>query len=242
MLQIIRYTQTPVGPYDEMALLPGDFAMPRAKESNMRITRIYVSQKDTCYNGRKNWNIPKHLARFEFKSLAESSSKSSSGHPQPPIVISVYSPNTSGLAQNKPFFTTTLQPLAYLPRSYSFPFNSTWATYFGFGSHLLQPPLPSGDTLEECGTDKWVKAKPTLRSKTTRMVWWDMRQPPSEAGSERNEGRGSTENDTLLAADPMSRPPNDRNENWWPGLGRWRIGLWLDDAVLELGEAETLTL
>ena len=53
MLQIIRYTETPVGPYDEMALLPGDFAMPKANQSNMRITRIYVSQKDTCYNGKQ---------------------------------------------------------------------------------------------------------------------------------------------------------------------------------------------
>ena len=52
MLQIIRYTETPVGPYDEMALLPGDFATPETKEQNMRITRIYVSQKDTCYNGQ----------------------------------------------------------------------------------------------------------------------------------------------------------------------------------------------
>lgn len=58
MLQIIRYIETPVGPYDEMALLPGDFAMPYAKESNMRITRIYVSQKDTCYNGKWSSKAP----------------------------------------------------------------------------------------------------------------------------------------------------------------------------------------
>ena len=52
MLQIVRYTETPVGPYDEMALLPGDFGVPGVKGQNMRITRIYVSQKDTCYNGQ----------------------------------------------------------------------------------------------------------------------------------------------------------------------------------------------
>lgn len=51
-LQIIRYTETPVGPYDEMALLPGDFATPKSQGQSMRITRIYVSQNDTCYNGQ----------------------------------------------------------------------------------------------------------------------------------------------------------------------------------------------
>ena len=74
------------------------------------------------------------------------------------------------------------------------------------------------------------------------MIWWDMKQPRTEALSERNEGTGSTESDTLLAVDRTSKPPNEQNEHWWPGLGRWRIGLWLDDAVLELGEGETLTL
>ena len=78
LLQIVRYTETPLGPYDEMVLLPGDFGTPGQKGQNMRITRIYVSQKDTCYNGgshnlgytlnvfpnseagRNNWNIPKY--------------------------------------------------------------------------------------------------------------------------------------------------------------------------------------
>jgi len=52
MLQIIRYTETPVGPYDEMALMPGDFVTPKKTKQSMRITRIYVSQIDTCYNGQ----------------------------------------------------------------------------------------------------------------------------------------------------------------------------------------------
>ena len=271
-----------------MALLPGDFSTPKAKGSDMRITRIYVSQKDTCYNGKWRSRKPaagviivtlisnersqelehsevsslflqslaslltrphltylihlRHLARFEFKSLSKSRSTSSSGHAQPPIVISVFPPSTSDSTEIKPFFTTTLEPVAYLPRSYSFPFNSTWATYFGFSGHMVQPPLPSGPTLEECGTEKWIKAKPELRSKKTRMVWWDMRQPKTETGGERSEGTGSTESDTLLAADQASKRQQVVSDNWWPGLGKWRIGLWLEDAVLELGEGETFTL
>ena len=34
----------------------------------------------------------------------------------------------------------------------------------------------------------------------------------------------------------------DGVDNWWPGLGRWRIGLWLDDAVLTLGEPEEMNV
>jgi hypothetical protein len=30
-----------------------------------------------------------------------------------------------------------------------------------------------------------------------------------------------------------------REENFWPGWGRWRVGLWMKDAVLEFDEPET---
>jgi hypothetical protein len=59
-LQIIRYTESPVGPYDEMIIIPGFFDY-RVEEGgqvktkkNARVTRIYVSQKHTCWNGRKS--------------------------------------------------------------------------------------------------------------------------------------------------------------------------------------------
>jgi hypothetical protein len=59
MIQFMRYYNSPVGPYDEMLVVPGNFKWscettqrgPRAG-CNLRISRIYVSQKDTCYNGR----------------------------------------------------------------------------------------------------------------------------------------------------------------------------------------------
>lgn len=62
MVQVIRYTESPVGAYDEFLMAPGafeyDVEMERngkielGKKKNMRVTRIYVSQKDTCWNGR----------------------------------------------------------------------------------------------------------------------------------------------------------------------------------------------
>ena len=57
-VQVIRYSESPVGPYDEMLLCPGAFEWERTDQGtritgrNSRISRIYVSQKDTCYNGR----------------------------------------------------------------------------------------------------------------------------------------------------------------------------------------------
>lgn len=27
-------------------------------------------------------------------------------------------------------------------------------------------------------------------------------------------------------------------ENWWPGMGRWHLGLWLQNAVLDFPEPE----
>ena len=62
MAQIIRYSETPVGPYDELAILPGyfdDVGSKGEKRRDLRITGIWVSQQATLMNGRKNWNIPK---------------------------------------------------------------------------------------------------------------------------------------------------------------------------------------
>ena len=57
MLYLLRYTETPVGPYDELAVMPGYFEYSKGKGEgkqgrNMRITSIWVSQRDTCYNGK----------------------------------------------------------------------------------------------------------------------------------------------------------------------------------------------
>lgn len=59
MIQILRYRASPVGPYDEMLVVPGSFDWSRDNSAgrpevgrNPRISRIYVSQKHTCYNGR----------------------------------------------------------------------------------------------------------------------------------------------------------------------------------------------
>ncbi len=65
LIQLIRYHETPVGPYDELILCPGSFEYPfetadgkKTTKRALRITRIYVSQKHTCWNGRKRKQPP----------------------------------------------------------------------------------------------------------------------------------------------------------------------------------------
>lgn len=192
--------------------------------------------------GRRNWNIPKcdgscslsclarydsvllmfprirHLARFKFTPPDTSPS------PSCPLKIEVFPDDPSA---TEPFFTVTIQPMKWLP---SFPFSSGWASYLGRETCITQPPLPTGDTPELCGTDQWKKADPLLYGRNTKLVWIDMKQPPSESGV---EGDGNEEGDALLGR-------KQKNENWWPGMKRWHVGLWFDNATLSLSEPEIL--
>ena len=65
-----------------------------------------------------------------------------------------------------------------------------------------------------------MRIAPVLRSKKCRIVWLDMKQPSRTDVS----GAGQAEVD----------------DHWWPGMGRWRLGMSCEDAVLELGEPEIL--
>ncbi|KDE08364.1 hypothetical protein MVLG_01404 [Microbotryum lychnidis-dioicae p1A1 Lamole] len=66
---VVRYTTSDVGPYDELMIIPGNFKN-KLKDGttsfDLAITRIYVSTKESVYNGRQNWGIPKHHADFSF--------------------------------------------------------------------------------------------------------------------------------------------------------------------------------
>lgn len=59
-LMALRYHDSPVGSYSEFAIIPGQFAYPievngkRKEEKRLKITRIYVSSKDSVFNGRRS--------------------------------------------------------------------------------------------------------------------------------------------------------------------------------------------
>ncbi|KAI4251285.1 MAG: hypothetical protein LQ352_004947 [Teloschistes flavicans] len=201
MIQLLRYTSTPVGPYDEMILIPGNFNVP-GHGSYTRITRIYVSQRDTTYNGRKNWNIPKHIARFKY----------TGDFCAPPFTVQLFPEDPT---IETPFFTASLKPLSiWTP---SFPFSSRITKWIGLPDSFVQPPLPEGEPKNIiCGTDDWFKCQAKLYSPKTKLVWMDMKQPGKKSGEAR--------------------------ENWWPGIRRWQIGMWLQNAQLDLGDPEILKM
>ncbi|KAL4902045.1 hypothetical protein BDW74DRAFT_187037 [Aspergillus multicolor] len=122
-VMIIRYEDTDVGPYDELILIPGRAVNPNTKKAEMRISNIYVSTEASVWNGRRNWNIPKHRANFVFTPLPnKNATELRVFHP----------PNTPApLDSSRPFFTVVLQnsslPSIPLPRLAPIP--------------IVQPPL-----------------------------------------------------------------------------------------------------
>ncbi|MFC3879378.1 hypothetical protein ACFOSV_04300 [Algoriphagus namhaensis] len=62
-LMLVNYTESPVGPYQELLFIPGKFD-PSGKQS---ISKIYVSSYASTFNGRANWGIPKDTLPFSWQ-------------------------------------------------------------------------------------------------------------------------------------------------------------------------------
>jgi len=227
-IQIIRYSESPVGPYDEMVLCPGNIEWEQADagkisvKKNLRVSRIYVSQKATCYNGRLHWNIPKHLAKFSFTSPSLGTTK-----------VEVFPHDTSNdplgaTPSHKAFFTATFSPIVCLPY---FPFSTRVGRYAGLDFTLVQPPLPEGKSQggELPGTKKWCKLLPLEYSRKACLGWWDMRQAKARSNDGTNSDGQSTDEE-----EPREGAYSDF-DNWWPGLSRWKIGIKMEDATVDFG-------
>lgn len=77
MIQILSYTDSPVGPYDEMLVAPGSFEWERTEPGgekkrgcNPKITRIYVSTPNSCFNGRTSKFF--YFVRLLYRCVMES--------------------------------------------------------------------------------------------------------------------------------------------------------------------------
>lgn len=183
-VQLIRYTESPVGPYDELIYVPGSFEAPtgpvrssgggegvsssrRPSKPALRITRIYVSTFASVVNGRRNWNIPKHLARFAFQPVDPLK-------PSGPTRVSVFActstakPDATSFAL-EPFFSVVLTP-SILP---AFPLKTR---YIPLDLRLVMPPLFDGTTGasaagdELVGTERWASLTPALAGRC-QAVW-----------------------------------------------------------------------
>ncbi|KAL1795387.1 hypothetical protein ACET3X_007203 [Alternaria dauci] len=147
---VVRYKDTPVGPYDELLIVPGNFTVPQPTSTTsshphikipkkaQRISRIYVSQRTTTYNGRLNWNIPKHLARFSFSSPPTAAGAS----PPSSLTVQVFPPGTKEGDGGAPFFACTLKPWTWVP---AMPLNTK---YLPLSMAAAQPPVPAASGYE----------------------------------------------------------------------------------------------
>ncbi|PHH78495.1 hypothetical protein CDD80_6763 [Ophiocordyceps camponoti-rufipedis] len=202
---LVQYKDTPVGPYDEMIIMPGKFEWSRQGHTgkpeghqNLKTTRVYVSQKHTCYNGRLNWNVPKHLAKFDWETSPDGSR-----------TVRVHPYDTTGdiresSSDPRTFFQATIKKAAYTP---SFPASSHWLQHLGVNLRCVNPPLPAGNGSQDelPGTDRWCSWPPSIVSSKADIVWFDV-------GQDRDAKAG--------------------NENFWPGLNRWRLGVRMENARL----------
>ncbi|KAL4790594.1 hypothetical protein BDV19DRAFT_382246 [Aspergillus venezuelensis] len=161
-VMIVRYEETDVGPYDELIFIPGRAVNPNSEigARDMRISTIYVSTDASVWNGRRNWNIPKHRAIFDFKPIVNTKD----------IALRVFHPDDSPapLEPRRPFFTALLKgsalPKIPLPALAPLP--------------ITQPPLlpsrwPEGIQDAAIGTDDpqhgretpWLRIKPSFKGK-----------------------------------------------------------------------------
>ncbi|KZV73147.1 hypothetical protein PENSPDRAFT_575034 [Peniophora sp. CONT] len=140
-VMILHYEGTPVGPYDELILIPAAMKNPHTGETALRCTSMFVSNQGSMYNGRRNWNIPKALARFEFTRLDASRER-----------VRVYHAPGSEFASDTPFFsaviTSSSLPAIPIPR-FTFP-------------PLIQPPLALHPGEKNY---PWVSVRPKYKGK-----------------------------------------------------------------------------
>jgi hypothetical protein len=130
----------------------------------------------------------------------------------------------------------TYKPIPYLPY---FPLTTSLSAYVGMDLHIVQPPLPSGKGAqgELAGTDKWCKVLPLEHTKKASLGWWDLKQDVASNNGGSVGDRVPTEEDRLLNG--TGKGETSGFENWWPGFGRWRIGVKMDNATIKFPEGQS---
>lgn len=136
---LYRYASSPAGPYDELIYVAGVFDSPRSKTRGLRITNIYVSTEASVWNGRRNWNIPKHRADFTWShplraKKFQTQTVSVSHPPSSPMLKS-----SNGTATTGPFFSAKMQQSSWIPY---LPLNTN--LFFLPALPLYQPPVRQG--------------------------------------------------------------------------------------------------
>lgn len=117
---------------------------------------IVFTDTTRCYStGRKNWNICKHHAHFNF---VPSGAKSPTANPYSRIEIAPPS------SPDKPFFVLNMAPTLLFSGG-RLPYDSL---KFPLDTSLVNPPLPQSPHWREngeIGTEEWIGITPHMRGK-----------------------------------------------------------------------------
>lgn len=159
-----------------------------------------------------DWNIPKHVADFTWTT-----------NPDTSLTITVHT-HTHTHTQthpepHSPIFQTTFHASRIPHPAIPFSFSPALFRALGLPTTLVQPPLPRGDTPELVGTQRWRAVVPGMASRRCKVGWFDVRQ----------EGEGGAVGEEECEGEA---------DAFWPGLGRWRIGVVLRDAEVTFGVPE----
>ncbi|KAI0766597.1 hypothetical protein BD413DRAFT_605759 [Trametes elegans] len=127
---LVHYTNSPVGPFYELAMIPGEFANPYGEQCH-RVTRAYVSKLEAVVSGRDNWGLPRELADFVFAPSLEHSN-ATEVHVYPAISFSPVE------YASTPCFTALIKRVPWLP---AVPTGLTHVPNVA----LCQPPLESSE-------------------------------------------------------------------------------------------------
>jgi hypothetical protein len=215
--QILRLKSSPMkGTYDELAI-PGSFKVPpspnqppKIPKNAMRVCRIYVSQRTTVYNGRLNWNIAKHLARFDFSHPPTPAGSS----PPTELTLKVFPAGSQHGDGVLPFFACTLTPFTWIP---AMPVNTSWMP---LDMTQVLPPIPYDINPETeasllVGTDQWTAFPMSAKVARARGCWVKVHELGKDPGED------------IRAVEKASK--------YWPqGIQPWSIGAWMEDSVMEV--------
>jgi len=70
-VMVVDYKTSGVGPYAELLFIPVMFTFNWKKMFS--ISKIYVSSRESVYNGIENWGIPKEFANFDWQTNPDGS-------------------------------------------------------------------------------------------------------------------------------------------------------------------------
>jgi hypothetical protein len=169
--------------------------------------------------GRKNWNIPKHLARFSFTKSGNS------------LTLEV-SPSAT---DSPPFLKVNLAPFSYVP---AIPFSTNMSKWIGMDLRLAQPPLPAATQTDDskndvsylCGTEEWKIAVPEIWG-DAKCCWINLSPLSKKSGDENTPLLSSAE------SRPDGLPAGDANA-WWPSYAPWKVGLCIENGKINFKNGE----